>query len=125
MSVSVIEDEEFPPDSPKAKMFGWIPGASTAKAAYNYATGNHVANAVKFTKENVTFLGAVTGGSSLVAKVTANPIKASSLLKIAEDDNLWKEYCDELSKTNTFVPCNSLRNALKKFNKRPNPQSLY
>ena len=90
----------------------WIPGVSTAKAAFNHATGNHVANAVKFTNANATMsslaVGVLTGGASFVTKIMANPVKSNSFQKIAADDKLWEKYCTELSKTNKVVTCSVL-----------------
>ena len=89
-------------------LIDWIPGVSTAKALFNHIV-DPVANAVKFTNANATAssfaLGALTVGGSFVSAVMANPVKSSSLVKIAANDAQWDKYCAELSKTNTFATC--------------------
>lgn len=104
--VENVDDGEHPM-LPIAGFFDWLPGAKTVKAAWNSTTGNHVANAVKFTNENVTTGGVVGSafGGGLFGAIRSSPIAMSSFVKIAEDDDLWKQYCNELSKTNTFVTC--------------------
>ncbi len=107
IDMSFVLDPSIPPDAPDeddrelpiAAWSDWIPGAGTVRAAYNYFTGNHVANAVKF----VNSIG-VTSIPFLQTKLMQNPIKATSVQKVAQDDKMWNEFCGKL-KSNTVVNC--------------------
>ena len=101
-----VEDVEHPM-RPIAGISDWIPGVKTLRAAWNSNTGNDVNNAVEFTNNNVTMGGVIKSafGGGLFGAIRSSPIAMRSFVKIAENDDLWKRYCDELSKTNTFVTC--------------------
>jgi len=115
------DEEEF---NQVGGLIDWIPGVSTAKAAFNYYA-NPVKLAVKFTNANTSAsalaLAAATGGASFVTALTVgNPIAANSFLKIAKSDKLWNKYCAELSKTNNVVTCDralkGIRERLQQIN---------
>tara|TARA_Y100000389_G_scaffold115900_1_gene113066 strand:+ start:2037 stop:2309 length:273 start_codon:yes stop_codon:yes gene_type:complete len=66
--------------------------------------------------------GAVSGGATLIARFQGAPIAMSSFKKIAADDELWKQYCERLSK-NTVVNCGLMGNDVRvAINRMSTPQ---
>ena len=127
-------DDDPPPIAGLADLAKWIPGAKTAVSAMNSLTDDgNVRNAVDFTNKQITtaaaFKALLTGGSSFLLTMQMHPIAMSSFKVIAEKDDLWNQYCKELSKTNYFVRCGyvwgkALRAKIRSLKERENGTSV-